>query len=520
MLDWPCIAVRMRGFSQPEGLAMLRVLGSIDRLCGQVSRRAMLRVGSLGAGAALLPQVLQAASGEPESERPPRFAQAERVILLYLYGAAPQHELFDPKPDAPLEIRGEMQPIATSLPGVQISEGLPRLAALADQVTLLRSMTHPYNIHSAAYTMTGVAAVDIPMELNPYDARHWPWYGSVLEYLDRRDGGQAQQSEIPFQIGLPFQFSSKCGEFRRGGPYGGFLGTSYNPVWTEFEDQGTRTVLHWRGDVDQPVHDPYVGISPESRLTLSRDARLRPELTLDRLDRRRSLQDQLDEQRRTLDTTLAGVSLDRFEAMAYSLLTSQSLRQALDVSQEPVERREQYGMTLFGQSTLAGLRLLEAGARVVTVIWDEYGTANSAWDTHFNHYERLRGELLPGLDAALSSLLTDLDERGLLDTTLVMCLTEHGRTPQIFPKERGVGREHWSQTYCNLIAGGGVAAGRVIGRSDKEGGFVAENPVSPKDVLCTLYHLLGVPPHTTVPDPLGRPLPLVSEGRVLEEALG
>ncbi len=500
---------------------MLRVLGSYDQLHGRLSRRATLQIGGLAGAAMLLPQLLnsRASAATSADDHPPRFGQAERVILLYLYGAAPQHELFDPKPDAPVEIRGEMQPIATAIPGVQISEGLPRLASIADRVTFIRSMTHPYNIHSAAYTMTGVQTVDIPMELDPYDSRHWPCFGSVLEYLDRRDPHAPPRTEIPYQVGLPFQFSSKCGEFRRGGPYGGFLGNAYNPVWTEFEDKGTQTVLHWRGDVDQPINDPYVAVSADSRLTLSRDARLRPELTLDRLDRRRSLLDQLDDQRRALDATLAGASLNRFEQMAYSLLTSHTLRQALDVSGEPAERRERYGMTLFGQSTLAGLRLLEAGAKIVTVIWDEYGTANSAWDTHFNHYERLRGELHPGLDAALSSLLIDLEDRGLLDTTLVMCLTEHGRTPQIFPKERGVGREHWSNAYCNLLAGGGITRGQALGRSDKEGGFVAENPVSPKDVLQTLYHLVGIPPHTMIPDPLGRPLPLVSEGRLLNEVL-
>jgi uncharacterized protein (DUF1501 family) len=205
--------------------------------------------------------------------------------------------------------------------------------------------------------------------------------------------------------------------------------------------------------------------------------------------------------------------------MAYSQLTSTPMREALDISREPMELRERYGMTLFGQSTLAARRLLEAGAKVVTVVWDEFKTVNSSWDTHFDHYERLKTELLPGLDSALSAVLVDLKERGLLDDTLVLCLTEHGRTPRLTLNARGIGREHWSNVYSNLLAGAGIAKGKVIGASDEQGGFVDDNPVSPKDILCTLYHILGIDPHSMIPDQFGRPYPLVSQGRVLDEAL-
>ncbi len=192
--------------------------------------------------------------------------RAKRIILLYLYGAAAQHETYDPKPDAPAEIRGKFRPIETAVPGVQICEHLPRLAKMADRVSFIRSMSHPYNIHSAAYTMTGVETVDIPMELDPYDTRHWPFFGSVLDYLasirpasGRRKpadasgdgavhhGADAPRSplgrmEIPRNVALPFLFSSRCPQFDRGGPYGGFLGQGYNPVWTEFEGQAARHV--------------------------------------------------------------------------------------------------------------------------------------------------------------------------------------------------------------------------------------------------------------------------------------
>ena len=155
-------------------------------------------------------------------------------------------------------------------------------------------------------------------------------------------------------------------------------------------------------------------------------------------------------------------------------MTSRRLREALDISREPVELRQQYGMTLFGQATLAGRRLLEAGATLVSVFWDEIQTANSAWDTHFSHYERLKDELLPGLDSALSALILDLESRGMLDDTLVMVLTEHGRTPKISSTDRGAGREHWSDVYCGLLAGGGIARGTVVGSSDRNGAFVKE----------------------------------------------
>jgi hypothetical protein len=511
---------------------MLRILGSAKTLCDAITRREMIRAGGLGMfslGLTDFWRLQQAAAaataGVPASstaEKPAAagFGGAKRIILLYLYGAAAQHETFDPKPDAPAEIRGEFQPIETVVPGLSICEHLPNIARIADRVSIIRSMTHPFSIHSAAYTLTGVEKVDIPMELGPYDPRHWPFFGSVLDYLAQRAKPGAALPDVPRNIALPFQFSSRSPEFTRGGPYGGFLGRAFNPIWTEFEGRATRTVDRWRGNEDVLVSDPYLGIAPEGRFTVSSAARLRPEITLDRLSRRQSLVAQFDQQRRALDRDPATRSLDRFQEMAYSLMTSKRLREALDVSREPDSLRQEYGMTLFGQATLVGRRLLEAGATLVSVFWDEIQTANSGWDTHFSHYERLKDELLPGLDAALSALIRDLESRGLLDDTLVMVLTEHGRTPKISSTRRGAGREHWSDVYCGLLAGGGIARGAVIGASDRNGGFVKDRPVSPKDVLCTMYHLMGIDHRMLIPDRLGRPLPLVAEGEVVESLLG
>ena len=497
---------------------MLRILGSKKSACDGITRREVLRAGALGTLSLSLPQLLQLREIQAEAGGA-SFGRAKRIILLYLYGAAAQHETFDPKPDAPLEIRGKFQPIETSVPGLQICEHLPQLAKIADRLTVIRSMSHPYNIHSAAYTMTGVDKVDIPMELNPYDRRHWPFFGSVLDYLAQQKSPQAEL-KVPRNMLLPFRFSSRCGEFDRGGPYGGFLGRAYDPVCTEFDGRATKTAQRWRGNLDQPVEEPYLGIDPRDQLVVSRAARLGPQMTLDRLNRRRSLLEQLDAQRRRFDDAQTTAGLNRFRDMAYSLIASDTMRDALDLEKEPAAHRDRYGMTLFGQSVLAGRRLLEAGATLVTVVWDEILTANSAWDTHFNHYERLQHELLPGLDQSLSALILDLEERGMLDDTLVMCLTEHGRTPKLNNKPRGVGREHWSNTYCNVLAGGGIKRGNVIGNSDSQGAFVKDDPVSPKDLLCTMYHLMGIDHRTLLYDQLNRPLPLVSEGEVLKQAIG
>lgn len=501
---------------------MLRILGSARQLCDGVTRREMLRAGGLSlCGLSLADLLRQQALAAPEgSGGTGTFGKAKACIILYLYGAPSQLETFDPKPDAPAEIRGDFGTIETAIPGLRICEHLPRLARVLDRTTVVRSMTHPYNIHSAAYALTGVNFVDVPMELNPYDLRHWPFIGSVLEYLDRRKHPTAPQAAVPKNLALPFPFSGRAPEFARGGPYGGFLGRTYDPVWTEFEGKSTREVGRWRGNADNMVPDPYLGITPESRFLVSRAAQLSPEITLDRLIRRRSLLSQLDDERRDLALTEAVQTRDRFQQMAFSMIASEKMRTALDIHREDPKLREKYGMTLFGQATLAARRMIEAGSKLVTVFWDEYGTANSAWDTHFDHYTRLKDELLPGLDRALPALIQDLESRGMLDSTLVCCISEHGRTPKITAKARGAGREHWSRAYCGLFAGGGISRGRVVGKTDAHAADVQDRPISPKDILWTMYHLLGVDPHTMIPDALGRPLPLVSEGSVVPEMLG
>ena len=500
---------------------MLRILGSPKRLCGGVTRRELLWAGGLGLFHLGLGDYFRLAEVQASHESAPAarrsFGRAKACILLYLYGSPSQLEMCDMKPDAPVEVRGELKPIRSSLPGLDVCELLPQTARVMHRVTVVRSLTHPYPIHGVAYALTGVPQIDIPMELNPRDGRHWPFIGSVVDYLGRQS--RKGRREIPDNIALPFPFSSRrVGEVPRAGPYAAFLGSAYHPTWTEFHGRATRSIVKTLQETREEVWDPYMGITPESRFELASATRLPADMTLDRLNRRRSLVEQFDRARADLDRTPAGRSQDRFREMAFSLIGSEKVRQALDLNREPRTLRESYGMTLFGQAALAARRLVEAGSRFVTVFWDEFGLAGSGWDTHWNHYPRLKNELMPGFDQAFAGLIRDLDARGLLDETLVLCLSEHGRTPRI-SNVTGGGRDHWSRVYSGLFAGGGVARGRVVGKSDKQAGSVAERPVSPKDILATVYHLLGIDHQTLLTDRAGRPLPLVPEAAVVQEML-
>jgi hypothetical protein len=491
---------------------MLRILSSTKSLCDGWTRRETLCAGGLSLFGLALDDYLRLSAAEPDRPRPSTFGQARACILLYLYGAPSQIETVDMKPDAPIEIRGEFRPIRSRLPGLDVCELLSNLAQVADRLTVVRSLTHPYPIHGVAYALTGVPHIDIPMELNPRDARHWPFIGSIVSYLERRRRG-----EVPSNLALPFPMSSqRVGEVPRAGPYAAFLGNTYDPIWTSFDGRATRSVVKTLQDQRLEIHDPYLGITPESRFLLS-PTDTATDLTLDRLDRRRRLAEQFDRARRRTDAQGAPRHLDQYRQMAYELISSPRVRQALDLSREPRPVRESYGMTLFGQAALAARRLVEAGSKFVTVFWDEFGLAGSGWDTHWDHYPRMRNELLPGLDLALAGLVRDLDERGMLDQTLVLCLSEHGRTPRL-QNVPGGGRDHWSQVYSGIFAGGGVARGRVVGRSDRIAGTVADRPVSPKDILATVYHLLGIDHETTLADRTGRPMPLVS-GSVVTDML-
>jgi hypothetical protein len=500
---------------------MLNLLGSRKTLCDGVSRRDFLHLGGLGAFGLGLSDLfrlrsLQAVASAPRN----RFGQAKACILLFPYGSPPQHETFDPKPDAPVEVQGQHRCIASNVPGLRIDEYLPRIARVMDRVTVVRSMTHPYAEHGVAYAVSGIPTYTPELETRPRDSRHWPFIGSVVDYLEERRTGQRFPA-VPRNIGLPWMLNSKTDLLVNAGPFAAFLGQGHDPVWADFDGKGTRIAPRYSEGQAKSFHDPFAATTSEGRFFVSTAGGLPADLPIERVQLRRSLLRQFEEARQKVDARERAQPFDKFQQMAFSLVTSSKMRQALDIGQEPLVLRESYGMTLFGQGCLAARRLVEAGCKFTTVFWDGFGQfAGCAWDTHANHYPRLNEYLLPGFDLAYSALVSDLDARGLLDETLVVWMSEHGRTPRIDSKPKGAGRHHWSKVYSAVCAGGGVARGKVVGSSDKLGGEARDTPVSPKDILATMFHLLGIDPHTTVPDQQGRPMPIAGSGVLREELLG
>jgi hypothetical protein len=487
---------------------VLHVSGSRRRMCGGWTRRDFLWAGALPILGLGLDDWLRLRAATPVVRAPgSSFGRAKACILLFAYGSPPQHETFDPKPDAPAEVRGAMGAIQTRLPGIRIGDHLPAVARVLDRVTVVRSLTHPYPVHGVAYATSGIDTYTPDLELNPRDRRHWPYVGSVADWA----WGQRSESipEVPRNIVLPWKMNSRNGGIATAGPYAAFLGSAHDPVVVEFEGQASRQVE--KGRPARPVADPFAGIRPGGRFRIL-GAEPHPDLSLDRLDRRRSLLEQFDRARAGTEER-AVRHLDRHRQMALSLVAGPRVRQALDVDREPTPVREAYGMTLFGQACLTARRLVEAGGKFVTVFWDEVGPINTDWDTHYDMYHRLKGWLLPGFDRAFAALVEDLDQRGLLDETLVIWMSEHGRTPRINAQ---AGRDHWSRVYSIALAGGGVARGKVVGQSDRLGGEVEQTPISPKDVLATILHLLGIDPLLAVADRGGRPLRAAGEGVVCE----
>lgn len=491
---------------------MLSILGTKRSLCNGMTRRDLLRLGSVGA-LGLSDLFGASASATPAAGQ---FGKARSCILIFLYGSPPQHETFDPKPDAPIEVRGEIGSIPSSVPGLRVCELLPRVSRVMQHTTIVRSMTHRYPEHGVAYAVSGIPTYTPELETRPRDSRHWPYIGSIIDYLGERHSNQSIP-QVPRNIALPWMLNSKTDTLVNAGPFAAFLGQAHDPIWTDFTGKGTRTVPRYTDGQTKDFFDPFGGTTASGQFTMSPDSRLRDDIPIERLDLRQSLLSQFEQARRPID---AAPILNHHRQRAYSLLTTSAVHRALDIAREPMALREKYGLTLFGQSCLAARRLVEAGGKFVSVFWDGFGQfGNCAWDTHNNHFPRLKEYLLPGFDLAYSALIEDLHARGLLDETAVLCISEHGRTPQIDNKPKGAGRHHWSRAYSAVFAGGGFARGRVVGSTDRIAGDVKELPISPKDILATTFHLLGVDAHTTVPDIQGKPYPIAGEGEVRRELL-
>jgi hypothetical protein len=442
----------------------------------QHSRRHLLQIGSSTAIGCGLSQLLpcSATAANPEAPAP----RAKSLILVFCTGAISHHDTFDMKPDAPLEIRGEFQPIATSVGGLQICEHLPRLAARAHQYTLLRTLSHGDNNHlmSTHHVLTGhlqpggffdkVASRD-----------DWPCYAAGCEFLRPRSDG------IPSGVNLPTYLMSS--PLTWPGQHAGFLGPKYDP---------------W-----QIVGDPNSKDFRVDALTLAQG------IDFSRLDQRRSLLKSLNESAPLTDNSSAG-RLAEDQRLAFTMLSSGKLTQSFELHREPDTVRDRYGRHAFGQSLLLARRLVEAG---VPIVQANMGPVQN-WDNHGSIFSTLKDRLLPPLDQAVAALLDDLAERGLLDETMVVVLGEFGRTPKI---NKDGGRDHWGPCFTALFAGGGVVPAQVLGKTDDIGAWPDSTAWSPDDLGATVYSALGIDPHSAVRDRLNRPVHL-NTGNVIAPLYG
>ncbi len=482
---------------------MLTVLSQPRQFCDGLTRRQLVQAASAGLFGMSLPKVLAAEAGQPV-----RRARAKSVLFVFLFGGPSQLETFDMKPDAPSAIRGPYRPIASRTPGLRICEHLPRLAQLSDRYAVIRTVNHRQNDHNGCHDIqtghpvppaqrdsAGVAATD----------KDWPAFGSVVEYLDQRAARGAPRA-MPSYIYLPKRLGHFSG-YDTMGQYAGWLGRAYNAVATD---------IRKRDFADNPYFRDCTDAELDFRLAGMEEL---PDLTLDRLQRRAGLLEQFDAQRRRLDHAPAVRDLGRMRELALNLITSPIMRTAFDIRRETDTLRDRYGRNLFGQSLLMGRRLIEAGARFVTVVWDHAirGDATCGWDMHEALDRVMKNHLLPGLDIGLSALLDDLHVRGMLEETLVVCLGEIGRTPRFENRGREDGRDHWSYCFPCVVAGAGVRGGITYGQSDRDAAYPIDRPVSPADLACTIYDALGIDPHSFIPDKQGRPVPLVDAGQPLRE---
>ncbi len=449
---------------------MITISGQPMRTREGVTRREWLRVGGLGwmgLPGLGLPTLWQGHA--TASEHKPR---AKACIVLFMFGAPAHQDTWDLKTNAPSAVRGEFQPISTNVPGIQVSEHIPRLAQLADRYLQIRSVTHPDNTHTVAmhYMLSGVR--HRRPATNPQNAADdFPCYGAVLNHV-RRDHESAA-SGLPTSVSLNApanQVSANNHIFP--GFFAGFLGQQADPLFV-------------------PQHANRADFQPLPAIENAQ-----------RLWDRSRLLSQFDQQSAELNQLGAVRGFGGYHEQAFQLLTSPAVRSAFDVAQEPTPLRERYGQTPFGQGCLLARRLVEAGVSLVTVNWER---DDAYWDTHSDNFNLHKKKLLPNMDQGFSALLLDLEERGLLDETLIVWLGEFGRTPTI---NKNAGRDHWAACNTVVLAGACLRGGMIHGASDRQAAYPARDPVSPEDLAATIYHLLGVDPHRLLRTPEGQPVSL------------
>jgi len=439
----------------------------------------MLQVGGLGLLGLNLPAVLRAHPAE---------RRAKSCILLFLMGGPPQHSTWDPKPDAPEEIRGPFGPIATSVPGVQISELMPRLAERMDKLAICRAVSTGDNAHSSSgyYMMTGIPHQPLNTEnANPGAPNNWPTLGAIVQKA-RGNGGA-----VPASIRLPHRIFNTDGSVWPGQD-AGFLGMTADP---------------W---LLQCV--PGAASMRVSEFSLAAD------LPSGRLDDRRRLLDAVNHGIDAADRTHQLERYDRQTQQAFDMLRSARAGHAFDLEREPAAMRELYGRSPFGQSVLLSRRLIEAGVSLVQVNWyrgPNEPSDNPCWDSHTDEPNRLRNVLVPPMDQAFAALLDDLTQRGMLDDTLVVCMAEFGRTPRYNGR---AGRDHWGPVFSVALAGAGIRGGVVHGASDRQGAQPRDGRVRPEDLTATILHCLGHAPDSEIHDTLNRPIPM-SRGQIIRQIL-
>jgi hypothetical protein len=461
---------------------MLRITAGNRRLCDGLSRRDLLKVGGTGMLGLNLPGLLAAATAPSGVPRP------KSLIVMVLEGGPAHQDLWDMKPDAPVEIRGEFRPIPTTVPALSFCEHLPLLANQAHHLTLVRSVHHTIADHNAGayYALTGSNPVVSGRLITAPASDNFPPLGAVLAKL--RPSGRP----LPDFVHTP-DWMSNNGSFLPGQD-AGFLGVAFDPFLA--------------GDPSLPGYRV-------PGLDLPRG------LSLERVDHRRTLLDAID---RALGDGSAADKLDTHYRRAYSLISSSEARRAFDLSREPAAVRERYGLDPdnprkkearqfgglphLGQCLLLTRRLIEAGVRIVTVCTG--ARYDQAWDTHRQHFPLLKRSLLPMFDRGFSALIEDLHQRGLLEETLVVAMGEFGRTPRVgqITSSAGAdkgGRDHWPHCYTVLFAGGGMPAGAIYGASDAHAAYPARDPVTPPDITATIYRAFGINPDTTIRDPFNQP---------------
>jgi hypothetical protein len=436
------------------------------------SRRDLLRVGGAGALGLTLPQLLSAES------RAGRKVRAQSVIFLHQWGGPAQHESFDMKPNAPEQVRNIFKPISSNVPGIQVCELLPRMAKVMDKVCLIRTIQHTMKNHNSAgyYSLTGHAPPTDDQRLRD-SVDLFPAYGSVVDRFAPAGNG------LPTFVAYPYAI--RDGSVTPG-QHASFLGKIHNPLFVGQDPNSA--------DFGLPELSLPAGLSPQ------------------RLADRREMMRLLDRQSRLLEESATAQGIEQTYEKALSLLTSPKVKQAFDLSLETQALRDRYGRTSYGQGCLLARRLVEAGVRFVIVYFSEQiGGDTGGWDVHgFNQKPMnpiLKNYLLPITDQTLPTLIEDLQQRGLLESTLVVWMGEFGRTPKI---NAMAGRDHWPQCYTALLAGGGVNRGHVHGVSDRIGAFPVQDPVRPDDIAATIFELLGIDHATEIRDPLNRPLPIAA----------